>query len=256
MRSNDREDVTSVLDRTLLVLRAFTSENMSLRLPELVERTRLPKATVYRLVGQLETAGLIERDGNRVHLGLQLFEMGQLVPRQRAIRDIALPFMQELREATQRTVHLGVLDGIELVYVDKLVTRTGPALPSRVGGRMPLYCTGVGKALLAYQPEELVRRVIDTGLKRRTAYTIRTPGHLVRELGATRQTGLAFEREESTVGVACVAAPILNANRRPTAALSIAGWVNQFEAKQVSAAVKSTALAISQALATARRLGE
>lgn len=246
MRSSNDGDTASVLDRVLVLLAAFTSEVPLLRVSELVERTGLSKPTVYRLVGQLETAGLLERDGPRLRLGLRLFEMGQLAPRQRTIHDAALPYMQDLREATQETVHLAVLEGTEVLYVEKLSGREGPALPSRVGGRMPTYCTGVGKALLAHQPAEVIRQVLDAGLQRRTPYTIRVGGHLLRELNEVRRTGLAFEREESTVGVVCVASPIIGSDETPVAALSIAGWSNRLEVKRVAAAVKSTALAIAR----------
>lgn len=248
MRTTAREDANSVLERALVLLGAFTSERPTLRIPELVEHTRLPKATVYRLAAQLEAAGLIERDGSALRLGLRLFEMGQLAPRQRVVHDAALPYMHDLREATQETVHLAVLDGTQVVYVEKIVGRGGPLLPSQVGGRMPLHCTGLGKVLLAFQTQAFIKEVISAGLEQRTPYTIRAPGHLLRELADVRKTGLAYEREESTVGVVCVAAPIMDAERSPVAALSIAGWSNRLDVKRVSAAAQATSMAIAREL--------
>jgi len=246
MRTAAGQEANSVLERVLLLLKAFNSEAPTLRIPELVKYSKLPKATVYRLAAQLEAAGLIERDGNAYRLGLRLFEMGQLAPRQRIVHDAALPYMHDLREATQETVHLAVLDGTEVVYIEKIAGRGAPRLPSEVGGRMPLHCTGVGKALLAFQPQPFITEVVSAALDRRTPYTIRAPGHLLRELAEVRKTGLGYEREESTMGVVCVAAPVMDAERSPIAAISIAGWSNRLDVRRVSAAVRSAAMAIAR----------
>ena len=252
MRAQPELSPSSVLGRTLLILGAFTSDRSRLKVSEIVAATGLPRPTIYRLTAQMEAAGLLERDGSYMTVGLRLFEMGQLAPRQRELRECCQPYMEDLREATRETVHLAIPAGAEVVYIDKLAGPAGPSLPSRVGGRMPAYCTGVGKALLAYQPEPVIRKVLAAGLWRRTPYSICTPGHLLRELQEVRLTGLAYEREESTIGVICVASPIV-CNGMVVAAISISGWTYHLEIKRVSAAVKSAALAVSRELGRVSR---
>src|SRR5664279_612712 len=119
MRSTQRDsEPESVLERGMSLLWAFDPDRPELGISELARRTGLPKSTTHRLAGELVRLGLLEQAGPRLRLGLRLFELGQLVPRQRTLRDAALPFMEDLREATQNSVHLAVLEGIEVVYVE------------------------------------------------------------------------------------------------------------------------------------------
>ena len=115
-------------------------------------------------------------------------------------------------------MHLAVLDGIEVVYVQILNSPGSTRLPSRLGGRLPAHATGVGKVILAYSPAEVVTARIDAGLTRLTPRTICTPGTLSRELETIRANGVAYDREESTVGIHCVAAPVFDAQDRVVAA--------------------------------------
>jgi DNA-binding IclR family transcriptional regulator len=233
------------------VLQAFQPSDAQLTLAEITRRTGLPKTTVHRLLAELQQSGLIERTSDGVRLGMGLFELGQLVPRQRGLRESAMPFLNDLYEATRETVHLAVLEQHEVVYIAKITGRAAPAVPSRVGGRMPTYCTGVGKVLLAYAPPETRRAVLDGPLHRRTPYTIVMPGRLRRELAAVRRRGLAFENEESSLGIACVACAVFDQAGQAVAAVSIAGWVNRLDTTRVASAVRTAALGISRQLRAA-----
>jgi IclR family acetate operon transcriptional repressor len=252
MRSTQRDGPqNSVLGRALTLLHAFTPGDAALSLAELSRRTGIPKATVHRLVGELARWGVIEQSGSGVHLGMRLFELGQLAPRQRSLREAALPYLNDLHEATHETVHLAVLEGVEgleVVYLEKLKGKGGPPLPSRVGGRMPSYCTAVGKALLAFSAPSTVEAVVAAGLVRLTPYTIVLPALLQRELSDIRRSGVSYEREESTPGVVCVACPILGPDGRGVAAVSIAGWSNRLDTGRVASAVRTASLAISRQL--------
>ena len=170
------------LDR---ILGAFDIDHPAMSLADLRRRTALAKSTVHRLVSTLVDAQYLERDDGQLQLGLRLFELGQLVPRQRALRDAALPFMEDLFEVTHETVQLGVRDGIDILYVEKIMGHRTVRSPSRVAGRMPLYCTAIGKALLAYSDPEVVEEVIEAGLRPRTPYTIVSP-QLLREAARGR----------------------------------------------------------------------
>ena len=117
---------------------------------------------------------MLERVGEEYQLGLKLFELGNSVARQRELREAALPFMEDLYEATHETIHLGVLDDAEVLYVEKIAGRRGCTVPTTLGTRKPLYCTGLGKAILAYSTPQLVQAVIQNGLPRRTGTRSRT----------------------------------------------------------------------------------
>lgn len=178
---------------------------------------------------------------------MRLFELGQQVPQQRDLREAAAPFLADLFEATHETVHLAVPDGVEVVYVQKIDGRRGPPTPSRVGGRMPAYCTGVGKALLAHAPPERLAEVVAAGLAPRTRRTVTMPGRLAADLAAVRERGVATEFEESAPGICCVAAPVLGADGHAIAAVSITGWVTRLDPARLGPAVRTAALGISRA---------
>ncbi|WP_344955800.1 IclR family transcriptional regulator [Actinomadura miaoliensis] len=238
----------SLPSRIAAVLGAFRAGDDAVGAAELARRTGLPRSTVHRITGDLVRAGLLERHGRKVSLGLALFEIGQRVPRQRVLREAAVPFMSDLREATRQTVHLAVLDGREVVYVEKLTTPGGPPLPSAVGGRVPATATGVGKAILAFSPPATVEPLLSGPLPRLTERTITAPGLLVRELRRIHREGVAYDREESGPGVTCVASPVLGPGRQAIAALSLSGWTSQMRPARYAPAVRTAALTLTRAL--------
>lgn len=244
------EGAPSKLGRALCLLAAFRPGDTELSLAELARRTKMPKATAHRLLGELAAWGLVERTRSGHRLGVRLFELGTLVPLQHRLREAAGPFLTDLFEATRATVHLAVLDGTDVVYVHKLGSRRGPTVASRLGGRMPAHCTGVGKALLAFSAPAAVQQVLRSGLQRRTPRTIIAPGLVVRELSAVRERGIAEEHEESTRGIACVAAPVIGTDRHAVAAVSITGWAHRLDVNRVAPAVRAAALGIAQSLRT------
>jgi IclR family transcriptional regulator, acetate operon repressor len=237
-----------MLGRAFTLLTAFRPADGELTLAELARRTGIPKPTVHRLLAELAEWGAVERSAGGVRLGLRLFELGQLVPRQRELLDVAVPFLADLFEATHETVHLAVPDGTEVVYVQKLPGSGGPQIPSRLGGRMPAYCTGVGKAMLAFGPPERLAAVLAAGLPRRTPRTVIAPGLLRAELESIRRRGIAEEHEESAPGLACVAAPVLGPDGYAVAAVSITGWASRLKTARLAPAVRTAALGLSRAL--------
>lgn len=248
MRSTGRTG-TSVLERAFSLLEVFGSDGASVGLAELARRAGLPKATAYRLANQLIELHVLERAGQEYQLGLKLFELGNSVARQRELREAALPFMEDLYEATHETIHLGVLDDIEVLYAEKIVGRRTCTVSTALGARKPLYCTGLGKAILAYSSSELLNRVMKGGLIRRTRYTITDPHRLRLELAHTAENGIAYDREEYELGITCVSSPLLNRAGRAWAAISVTGPTTRFHPERTAVAVRTAALGLTRMLA-------
>jgi DNA-binding IclR family transcriptional regulator len=219
MAGGSREAGRTVTSKVLAILGAFDSGHPQLTLTELAGRSGVPLSTVHRLVGELEEWQALSRapDG-RLRVGLRLWELGQLAPSR--LQDLAHPWLQELFASTGENVHLAVRDGMEVLYVDKVAGRRAVPIVSRTGGRLPMHPTGVGKALLAFEPDWFVRSYLARQLERPTPHTITEPGRLARELATVRAQGYALTYEEMTLGSCSAAAPVL-VDGRAMAALGI-----------------------------------
>lgn len=239
----------SLLSRAAAIVGAFDERDPVLTLVELSRRTGLPKSTVHRIVTELASLRVLDRQesGEGYRLGMWLFERGELVPEHRSLSDAALPVMEDLREATRQRIHLAVLEGVDVVYVEILGTG-GVDVASRTGGRFPAHATGVGKAILAYSPAATVRARIEAGLPRLTPRTICTPGGLTQELRKIRSVGMALDLEESHVGVCCVAAPVFGADRKVAAGLSVTGTTGSIDPGTLGPAVRTAAFTLSRVL--------
>ncbi|HEX5967768.1 MAG TPA: IclR family transcriptional regulator [Intrasporangium sp.] len=248
-------DTDTVLGKVVAVLFAFSVNDSGLSLAELGRRTGLAKGTLHRVVGDLVRARLLDRSDHGYRLSGLVFELGMRASVERRLLEVATPFMEDLRERTRETVHLGVLEGQEVVYVAKIGGHGQATSPSRIGGRMPLYCTAIGKSLLAHSPPQLLSDVVSSGLTRRTPRTITAPGLLRRQLGRVRDEGVAYEYEESAVGIVCVAAPVLDAHDRPLAAISVTGPVTRFQPEKHAGAVRAAAAGVAATLARRASMG-
>lgn len=243
-------DEANMLEKSLRILQAFRIGDRSLRLADLARRTGMPKSTVHRLAHVLIEHRLLAQSDAGFELGVALFELSGLVPLKQRLQVAALPFMQDLFLATHETVHLGVRDGVDVLYVEKIHGHSDLGLPSRVGGRLPLNCTGVGKALLAFSSDSFRAEFLGRPLRRITKNSIGDPVRLARELAEIRATGLAFERQEATLGRECVAAPVM-VQGIAIAAISISVPMSAYLMPQLAAAVKTSALGLARQLRSA-----
>ncbi|GII80952.1 hypothetical protein Sru01_59340 [Sphaerisporangium rufum] len=209
----------TVTSRVLAVLGAFDTGHPRLTLTDIARRAGLPLTTTHRLVRELAAARVLGRDGDgRYHVGLRLWELGMLSPGR--LPEVARPWLQELFGATGENVHLAVRDGTEVLYVEKVYGRRAVPILSRVGARLPMHPTGVGKAILAWEPAGFRAAYLARPLERPTPHTITEPGRLARELDAVRVQGCAFTYEEMTLGSCSAAVPVLVAGR-PVAAVGV-----------------------------------
>lgn len=235
----------TVLGKAMVILTAFDARDTSVTLAQLVTRTGLPKSTVHRMLGELVDVRLLERAGRGYRLSGTLFELGLRASAERSLIEVATPFMQELCETTAETVHLGVREGRDVVYVFKVAGHQQATSPSVIGGRMPLSCTAIGKAILAFSEPDLVAEVIAAGLPRLTPHSIQLPRVLTTQLTRAQADGIAYETEESAVGLTCVAAPVLGTDDHALAAISVTGPVHRFQPAKHANAVRAAAAAIA-----------
>jgi len=211
----------SVTSRVLGILGSFDDEHRALTLTEIAARAGLTLPTAHRLVGELAAWGALRRTSlGQYVIGRRLWDLGLLAPVQTGLRETAAPFLQDLYGATLATVHLAVRDGTQVLYLDRVSGHASVPVISRVGARLPLHSTGVGKVLLAHAPAEVRAAVLGEPLQRFTAYTIIQPDRLESQLRRVRQDGYATTAEEMTLGACSIAVPISVA-ARTVAALGI-----------------------------------
>jgi DNA-binding IclR family transcriptional regulator len=237
----------SMVEKSWMVLEAFAPGGGPVRLSDLSARAALPRSTVHRLLTRLADIGMVERSPDGFYLGQKLFELGSMVPVARSLRNAALPFMEDLYVATHEAVHLGVVDGRDVVYVEKIYGHTDFTMPSRVGGRLPLTCTAIGKAMLAFADSDFVDDALSGPLPRLTKRSIVDPRRLQETLGEIQVSGIAYEYEEVQLGGSSLAAPVL-ANGKVVAALSVAVPTSRFQPVRLAPAVKTAALGLSRLL--------
>lgn len=211
----------SVLGKARLILEAFNLDDYGLSLTELSRRTGISKASVYRLAQELLDWGMLERNGLDYRLGMRAFELGARAPRFRVLRDAVRPFMESLHQSTRETVHLGVLDGLDVLYLEKIASTQQAARPSRIAGRLPLYATATGKVILAHSHSSLFTEVMARGPVRISKSTIVVPALLHEQLRMVRARGYATESEEITAGYCSVAVPLFDECGVLLAALSV-----------------------------------
>lgn len=231
---------SAVIDRVSLVLDAFDGPGR-LTLAQIVRRTGLPRSSAHRMLERLVQLRWLRRSGRDYELGMRLVELGSLAVHQDRLHRAAVPLLHDLHRATGLVVHLAVLDGADVVYLEKIGDRMTAAIPSRVGGRQPAHCTAVGKAMLAYSASA---DAVDLA-SRKTRYSISSPAQLAAELAKVRAHGVAFDREESLSGFGCVAASIGDPTTRAVAAVSVCGPMSQMVFDQrMAAPVRMTATGI------------
>ncbi|MGC8475479.1 MAG: IclR family transcriptional regulator [Acetobacteraceae bacterium] len=247
------DDTLKSLGKLMRVLDCFSLRDRALPLAEIARRTGLPKSTAHRLAASLRAAGLLDQDaeGERYRLGLKLYALGSTVLANMELHREARPFVDALARLSGQTVHLAVFDGHHAVVVQHADAGAEGGLPGGFIETAPAHSTGVGKALLAFQPAAAVSRVIEAGLPRFTQATLTDPAALRAALAEIRARGFATDTEEHRPGLACVAAPIRDHAGRVVAAISASGPVWRFPAERreaMVAAVRHSAAEISAAL--------
>jgi IclR family transcriptional regulator, pca regulon regulatory protein len=229
------------LERGLAILACFTPEHPVRGIAELADELEMTRSTTHRYVITLVALGFLEQDSNRKYrLGLRVADLGMSALNSTGLREHARVSLDELRHRTSYTTSIAVLDGHEILYVDRARSfRRGQNkidLNLRVGSRLPAYCTAMGKVLLAFLPEEDQRAVLaEMKLAKRGPQTITTKKALLEELERVREEGFAVNGEELVAGLISIAVPIRNENREVIAAINVAAHTDMISSEELVA---------------------
>ena len=256
MRGSARTDVDRVpssTQRALSVLDCFSRSNPVLTLSEIARILGRPISSTHRQLRELTDWGALERDERgRYRIGLHLWEVGSLAPRSTDLRHAALPFLEDLYEVTHENVQLAVLDGDEVVYVERIFSHRATPIIAGPGVRLPALVTGVGRVLLAHARIDLINDTLRTPVPRLTPHTVVDPAELRRELAKVRRAGYAISDRQVELVSTSVAAPIhRTGGSEAVAALSIIIPAREKSARRYVPAVLTAARGISRALGAA-----
>jgi len=221
------------LTKVARILDCFSTSQRALSLAEICARTGYPRSTAHRLLAAMRDVGFVEQDRERdsYRLGLRLFELGSVVLANLELHREGRAIVDSLNRLTGRAVHLAVFDGLRAVVIQR--TEAEALLANTLVENSPAYCTSVGKAILAFQPEEIVDRVIEAGLARFTETTITDPDALRAELAETRARGFAIDNGEHQPGLRCLGAPIRNQAGAVFAAISVSSPAFQLPVSEI-----------------------
>ena len=239
-----------VVDRALRLLAAFDPAHRRLTLSALARRAQLPLSTTSRLADRLLAWGALERDGSgRFVIGLRLHEVASLAPRGHGLREIAMPYLEDLFVVTREHVQLAVLDGSQAVLVERRSRPGAIDVEYRVGGKVPVLCTALGLVLLADLPDRELTAVLRACTHPDDLAAREQPDEVRRSLTAVRRTGIAVVRRSSPLPIMAVAAPVRDRNEQVAAALSIV-VPSGADPRSYEPVVRTAARGISRALRT------
>jgi IclR family acetate operon transcriptional repressor len=242
------------LVKALNILAVLAEEEPPYTLTQLSRQLQLHVSTVHRLLVNLVRHGFVEEDpvSGGYQLSYRVLRMGLRVLDRLDFRRVAQPLLRDLNLRTKETVHLAILQDGRAISIEKFDSPQPVGLDARLGGVMPLHCTGVGKVLLAFQSEDLLNQIVQSpGLTRRTARTITNPAQLRKELEMIRQQGYAVDQEEAVDGLRCVAGPVINHAGQIVAAFSVAGPATRLtpaRIREIAHLVRETSQEISYRL--------
>ena len=220
---------SSTIQKALDILLLF-SEKDTYSFSELQKRLELNKSTLFRVLANLiDNRFLRKTDQGEYELGMAMFTLGNRMHLEHQLQTVARPLMERLSEKLDLTVHLGILDGLDVVIIAKINPQRWMRMVSRIGSAVPAHCTGQGKTLLAFSPVELVHKIVNAkGMQRFTPSTITTVNDLEMDLAAIRRRGYTIDHSEHEKDIRCVGVPIFGEKGQMVAALSVTGLPTDF----------------------------
>lgn len=221
------------------LLKAFSGDETEIGVSALSQRLGIAKSTVHRLAVTLVSEGLLEQnpENEKYRLGVGLFGLGALVRQRMNLSTEARPFLFSLREQTNETVLLAIPSQTEIMTIHNLESRQAIRMRSDIGVLQPAYCTAPGRAIMAFQPADMIDDILEPPLLQRTPKTVTDPARLRKILDQVQRQGYAIDDEESEAGMRCIAAPVRDASGRVVGAVGVAGPVQRLSLKALSAFV-------------------
>lgn len=242
------------LQRALDIIEVIGNRAKPVYFKTIIEATKLPKSTVYRLISNLEHRGYVTCNNDGTYqLGLKLLMMSQRVDQNFELKHLVRPFLEDLNEQFKETVHLGILENNKVVYVDSVESPMSVRLVAKIGSTNAVHCTALGKSLLIKHTDQNIRALLlEAGMEKRTHKTITNPDDYIAEMEKVRRQGYALDDTESENAGRCVSAPIYNYKEIAVAAISISGISSRFSMriieKDVIPVLLKTTLEISKTL--------
>jgi DNA-binding IclR family transcriptional regulator len=235
---NAKKSSVPSLERGFAIMEYLAKSNGGMTLSQIARILKLPKSSVYCLLGTLQNLGYVYRglSSNRYRVSLRVCALAQMALNEISLVDLARPHLRRLAESTGLTTHMAALmeDG-SCVLIEKVSLPKLPHVATWIGKHVSLHCTALGKAVAAYLPEcELDALICRQGLLRHNDNTICTTGRLKRELAAVRERGYSLDEEEEEINIRCIGAPVFGSASKPIAALSVVGTVSQLSADNLT----------------------
>jgi DNA-binding IclR family transcriptional regulator len=223
------------LFKAIKILDYFTPDHPERGITELAKMSGLLKSSLHNIVSTFVSGGFLEKSAEtgRYRLGLKILELSNNLYLSHDLRILVRPFLEKLCQATGENVYFGTVAENEVIYMDAVMPQATFTGRSIIGIKAPLYCTGIGKALLAFQGPDQVAAVVGQGLKAFTDHTLADPQALEAELALTRARGYAIDNMEHEFGIYCVAVPILNIRGSVVAAMSVSGPQPRFTEEKI-----------------------
>jgi len=213
------------IDRAVAILECFSGNRRELKLSEIAYMLDLNKSTVHGILNSLKYHRFIDQDEitKKYRLGIRFIEYGELVINSMDVRDIAYPISEDICERIEETVHVAMLDGFDVVYVEKKECNKSIKTSTKIGARIPAYITADGKIILSYLDDDKLNEYVPEKIKKLTPNTITDRNKLLKVLHEMKNKGYATDNEEVVQGISCVAAPIIEHTGRVRFSLSITG---------------------------------
>lgn len=247
------KEITRVqsIDRAVAILDCFSEEKKELRLSEISERLGLNKSTVHGIISTLKYHGFISQDEEtqKYKLGIRFVQFGDLVINSMNIRNAAVPVIDAVCEKIEETVHVAMLDGLDVVWIEKRECTKSIKTSTKIGARLPAYTTADGKIIICYQNKDKIKNYLPKRIPQYTNNTITNKGEFIKKLEEMKKNGYAIDNEEYVEGLKCVAAPIFDHDGKVRFSLSTTGpafRMNEERIKELIVIIKEAANEISQ----------
>ncbi|HPB79527.1 MAG TPA: IclR family transcriptional regulator [Sedimentibacter sp.] len=246
------KDITRVqsIDRAVAILDCFSEEKKELKLSEISERLGLNKSTVHGIISTLKYHGFISQDEEtqKYKLGIRFVQFGDLVINSMNIRNAAVPVIDAVCEKIEETVHVAMLDGLDVVWIEKRECTKSIKTSTKIGARLPAYTTADGKIIICYQNKDKIKNYLPKRISQYTNNTITNKGEFIKKLEEMKKNGYAIDNEEYVEGLKCVAAPIFDHDGKVRFSLSTTGpafRMNEERIKELIVIIKEAANEIS-----------